>query len=201
MADLDIDALIAAQAPQFFDPFDPANNPTPLILRSLPGEEGRPRGLLGRVLDYAENGGGAPQTGPTAAPAGYQNLDPTLASRVLGMVNASNGALPGVRSGFRSYGEQAELYRRYLAGEGAPANPPGHSLHERGDAADVNMRGNQGRDGGAARGAPFGLGCARLGAPSPGTTPSSPSLSNTTVRQSCLDRLAARALPVPKGNP
>ena len=58
MADLDIDALIAAQAPQFFDPFDPANNPTPLVLRSLPGEEGRPRGLLGRVLDYAENGGG-----------------------------------------------------------------------------------------------------------------------------------------------
>lgn len=150
MADLDIDALIAAQAPQFFDPFEPANNPTPLVLRSLPGEEGRPRGLMGRVLDYAENGGPTPQTGPTAAPAGYQNLDPALASRVLGMVNASDGALPGVRSGFRSYGEQAELYRRYLAGEGAPANPPGHSLHERGEAADVNMRGNQGRDGGAA---------------------------------------------------
>ena len=42
----------------------------------------------------------SPQAGPTAAPAGYQNLDPALASRVLGMVNASNGALPGVRSGF-----------------------------------------------------------------------------------------------------
>lgn len=161
MADLDIDALIAAQAPQFFDPFDPSNNPTPLVLRSLPGEEGRPRGLLGRALDYAENGGPSQQAGPAPAPAGYQNLDPALASRVLGMVNASNGALPGVRSGFRSYGEQAELYRRYLAGEGAPANPPGHSLHERGEAADVNMRGNQGRDGGAAfitnNAASFGL--------------------------------------------
>jgi hypothetical protein len=41
-------------------------------------------------------------------------------------------------SGYRTYAEQAELYRLYLAGLGNLAALPGTSSHERGLAADVH---------------------------------------------------------------
>jgi LAS superfamily LD-carboxypeptidase LdcB len=43
----------------------------------------------------------------------------------------------GTLSAHRTYEQQAELYRGYLAGYGAPANPPGSSSHEFGVAVDV----------------------------------------------------------------
>jgi lipoprotein NlpD len=43
----------------------------------------------------------------------------------------------GPASAFRSYAQQAELYQAFLAGYGAPANPPGSSSHEYGTAVDV----------------------------------------------------------------
>jgi LysM repeat protein len=43
----------------------------------------------------------------------------------------------GALSAYRTYEQQAELYRAFLAGYGAPANPPGSSSHELGVAVDV----------------------------------------------------------------
>jgi LysM repeat protein len=43
----------------------------------------------------------------------------------------------GPLSGYRSYEQQAALYDQYLAGTGAPANPPGTSSHELGIAVDL----------------------------------------------------------------
>jgi LAS superfamily LD-carboxypeptidase LdcB len=43
----------------------------------------------------------------------------------------------GPLSAYRTYEQQAELYRAFLAGYGAPANPPGSSSHELGIAVDV----------------------------------------------------------------
>ena len=43
----------------------------------------------------------------------------------------------GPASAFRSYAQQAALYQAFLAGYGAPANPPGSSSHEYGTAVDV----------------------------------------------------------------
>ena len=43
----------------------------------------------------------------------------------------------GPVSAYRTYAQQAELYDAYLAGYGAPANPPGSSPHEYGTAVDL----------------------------------------------------------------
>jgi LysM repeat protein len=43
----------------------------------------------------------------------------------------------GPMSAYRTYEQQAQLYDAYLAGQGAPANPPGTSSHEWGTAIDV----------------------------------------------------------------
>ena len=43
----------------------------------------------------------------------------------------------GTASAYRTYQQQAELYEAYLAGYGAPANPPGSSSHELGTAVDL----------------------------------------------------------------
>jgi LAS superfamily LD-carboxypeptidase LdcB len=43
----------------------------------------------------------------------------------------------GPLSAYRTYAQQNELYQAYLAGYGAPANPPGSSSHEYGTAVDV----------------------------------------------------------------
>ncbi len=43
----------------------------------------------------------------------------------------------GPVSAYRTYAQQSELYDAFLAGYGAPANPPGASSHEYGTAVDV----------------------------------------------------------------
>lgn len=52
---------------------------------------------------------------------------------------ASRDGVPlRVVSGFRSYDQQAELYRLYRAGRGSLAAPPGQSNHQNGRALDLN---------------------------------------------------------------
>jgi LysM repeat protein len=46
----------------------------------------------------------------------------------------------GPLSAYRTYDQQAQLYDAFLAGVGAPANPPGTSSHELGTAVDVETR-------------------------------------------------------------
>jgi LAS superfamily LD-carboxypeptidase LdcB len=43
----------------------------------------------------------------------------------------------GPLSAYRTYAQQSDLYAAFLAGHGAPANPPGTSSHESGTAVDV----------------------------------------------------------------
>ena len=70
---------------------------------------------------------------PTAPVVGLDHLHPVFAVRV---ANACRARATSVYSGARSTEEQAELYRRYLAGQGSPANPPGSSWHEYGEGLD-----------------------------------------------------------------
>lgn len=49
-----------------------------------------------------------------------------------------DGVTLRVNSGFRTYEEQAELYRLYRAGRGNLAAEPGHSNHQNGLALDLN---------------------------------------------------------------
>lgn len=66
---------------------------------------------------------------PPAAVAGLDHLHPIFAARV---ANACRVRGTSVYSGARSTEDQAELWRRYQAGTGNPANRPGTSWHEYG---------------------------------------------------------------------
>ena len=46
----------------------------------------------------------------------------------------------GPLSAYRTYAQQDALYRAFLEGRGAPANPPGTSSHEDGTAVDLESR-------------------------------------------------------------
>src|SRR5256884_9694199 len=68
-------------------------------------------------------------------------LQPWLAPWAARLVRAAQAGWPTVRvtSTLRTPGQQARLYRRYLAGLSPyPAAPAGRSLHERGRAFDVD---------------------------------------------------------------
>ena len=59
-------------------------------------------------------------------------------ARNLPRVARSLGFNVRITSGWRSYATQAKLYRDYINGVAAyPANPPGHSKHEKGLALDI----------------------------------------------------------------
>lgn len=68
-------------------------------------------------------------TQPPAVVPGLEHQHPTFAARVSNLCRSIGCT---VYSGARSTEEQAELYRRYQAGTGNPANPPGTSWHEYG---------------------------------------------------------------------
>lgn len=79
-----------------------------------------------RLTDYAIPG------------CNVDDLDAELAARLLLTVTDRRLTIPPVIvSGYRTYDEQAELYRLYLDGLGNLAAPPGTSNHEFGLAADV----------------------------------------------------------------
>ena len=77
------------------------------------------------------------------SPYGSAQLDPAAASSWNSMRDASVSQYgvdlfpAGPVSAYRTYDQQAYLYDQYLAGQGAPANPPGTSTHELGIAVDV----------------------------------------------------------------
>lgn len=85
----------------------------------------------------------APGMGHIPSPWGDLHLDPAAAEswnamraealRIYGVDLHPGGPL----SAYRTYEQQAELYDLYLAGQGAPAMPPGSSSHELGLAVDV----------------------------------------------------------------
>ena len=70
----------------------------------------------------------------TPAAAGAWNAMRAEALSVYGMDIYPGGPL----SAYRTYSQQASLYNAFLAGYGAPANPPGTSSHELGTAVDVD---------------------------------------------------------------
>jgi D-alanyl-D-alanine carboxypeptidase/LysM domain len=103
---------------------------------------------------------GAPGMTAVPGPAGTAYLA-AGAARNLAALRASSVRRLGVdvapagpMSGYRSYAQQAELYRRYLAGAGPLAAPPGASAHETGRALDVATP--AGRRAVDLLGAPFG---------------------------------------------
>jgi len=65
--------------------------------------------------------------------------------RYLLAVAQANRLAAVVTSGYRSYAQQAVLYRRFLAGQSPlPAAPPGQSKHQRGLAVDIDVPTNRG---------------------------------------------------------
>jgi LysM repeat protein len=78
-----------------------------------------------------------------SGPYGSVQLDPAAAAsweamRADALAQFGIDLFPdGSLSGYRTYEQQAYLYDLFLAGAGAPANPPGSSSHELGIAVDV----------------------------------------------------------------
>ena len=75
-----------------------------------------------------------------ASAANLSRVHPFLRkiARNLPRVAARLGFSVRITSGWRSYATQAKLYRDYINGISAyPANPPGHSKHEKGLALDI----------------------------------------------------------------
>jgi hypothetical protein len=85
----------------------------------------------------------APGMGQVVSPYGELHLVPAAADAWNAMRAEALSAYGidiypgGPLSAYRTYEQQAELYEAFLAGYGAPANPPGSSWHELGTAVDV----------------------------------------------------------------
>jgi hypothetical protein len=85
----------------------------------------------------------APGMGHVPSPYGELHLAPAAAEAWNAMraealsVYGTDIYPGGPLSAYRTYGQQAELYQAFLAGYGAPANPPGSSSHELGTGVDV----------------------------------------------------------------
>jgi LAS superfamily LD-carboxypeptidase LdcB len=85
----------------------------------------------------------APGMGHIDSPWGPLHLDPAAAESWNAMADAARQQFgidlhpAGTLSAYRTYEQQASLYEQYVAGTGAPANPPGSSSHELGVAVDV----------------------------------------------------------------
>jgi hypothetical protein len=85
----------------------------------------------------------APGMGHVPSPYGELHLMPAAADAWNAM-RAEASSVYGIDiypggpvSAYRTYSQQSELYDAFLAGYGAPANPPGTSSHESGIAVDV----------------------------------------------------------------
>jgi LysM repeat protein len=85
----------------------------------------------------------APGMGHIPSPYGELHLLPAAADawnamRAEALSTFGTDVYPGGPvSAYRTYEQQSELYRAFLAGQGAAANPPGSSSHELGTAVDV----------------------------------------------------------------
>lgn len=82
-------------------------------------------------------------TAPIYSPLGAVYLASNAASAWSAMRDAALSQFgidiypAGTLSGYRTWEQQSYLYNLYLAGVGAPANPPGTSSHEYGTAVDL----------------------------------------------------------------
>jgi hypothetical protein len=85
----------------------------------------------------------APGMGHVPSPYGELHLLPSAADawnamRAEALSAYGTDIYPGGPvSAYRTYEQQSELYGAFLAGYGAPANPPGSSSHELGSAVDL----------------------------------------------------------------
>ena len=85
----------------------------------------------------------APGMGHVPSPSGELHLLPAAAEawnamRAEALSAYGTDIYPrGPVSAYRTYEQQSELYGAFLAGYGAPANPPGTSSHELGSAVDL----------------------------------------------------------------
>lgn len=85
----------------------------------------------------------APRMGHIPSPYGDLHLVPAAANAWNAMRDEALSAYGidiypgGPLSAYRTYEQQAGLYQAFLAGRGAPANPPGTSSHESGTAVDL----------------------------------------------------------------
>ena len=81
--------------------------------------------------------------GDIPSPYGTLHLDPAAADawnamRAESLRRFGIDLYPGgPLSAYRTFAEQSQLYDEFLAGTGAPANPPGTSSHEEGTAVDL----------------------------------------------------------------
>jgi len=86
---------------------------------------------------------GVAPVAPAAPSPGPYGLDPAAAAAWEQLRQASLSQFgvdlypDGPLSGYRTYEQQAYLYDLFLSGQGAPANPPGTSVHELGLAVDL----------------------------------------------------------------
>jgi LAS superfamily LD-carboxypeptidase LdcB len=85
----------------------------------------------------------APGMSPVPSPYGDLYLTPA-AAQAWNAMRAEALSVYGIdlypggpASAYRTFAQQAELYQAFLAGYGAPANPPGSSSHELGTAVDL----------------------------------------------------------------
>jgi phage-related protein len=101
------------------------------VIPTDPKFRGRALDLFARLgTQLMASGGVARERGP-----GIAGLYPPLASAVSRVIRDAHGAV-SVTSGWRSNAQQANLYERYLSGNGNLAARPGSSQHEGGNAVD-----------------------------------------------------------------
>ncbi len=102
-----------------------------------------PPATAGSTPDPSTATAAAPGMGSVPSPYGQLPLAPAAADawnamRSEALTGYGTDIYPaGPASAYRTYQQQAELYEAYLAGYGAPANPPGTSSHELGVAVDL----------------------------------------------------------------
>src|SRR5436305_169380 len=95
-------------------------------------------GLDSRRESRRSGGPGSLRHGRTTSrPDQQQNAMPRAAASATAAKPA--GIDLKVRSGYRTYAEQAVLYDRYVHGRGALAARPGHSTHGQGLSADIDV--------------------------------------------------------------
>lgn len=109
----------------------------------------RPKPAPGAVSVAGIGGGNGGYTGPGGAGSSENNwvsvggnnrADPAAAAHLLALQQSAgkSGYNIGVNEAGRSRARQQELYNLYKAGRGNLAAAPGHSVHEKGTAFDLN---------------------------------------------------------------
>jgi hypothetical protein len=97
--------------------------------------------VFDRIMSPSAQGGDFLRDRVTGRGVRLENVDPVFSSRLtqaLSDAEAATGKKAPIRDLFRTYQDQAAAYGRFQRGEISLAAPPGHSRHERGQAADID---------------------------------------------------------------